>query len=107
MSGFENDGQTVLRNMLFGRWAAKAMGLSEADASAYSNALAQDTFDPQRNDVFSKVRGDFDAAGVSIPDDEILRVMTNLMIDAGKLMPTSSGGSTDGAAAMLKRHLTR
>lgn len=107
MSQFEDDGQTVLRNMLLGRWAAKALGMSQAAAGDYSKALAEDTFDPQRSDVFSKVRADFNAAGVSISDEEILRTMTDLMIEAGKLMPTTRGGSMDGAAALLKRNLAK
>jgi hypothetical protein len=107
MSDFENDEQTVLRNMLLGRWAAKILGMSDDDAKAYSEALGDDTFDPKRSDVFSKVRADFEAADVSISDGEILRVMTDLMIEAGKSMPTKRRGSVDGAAVFLKRNLSK
>jgi hypothetical protein len=34
------------------------------DAEAYSNALAVGTLDPERSDVLSTIRKDFDAAGV-------------------------------------------
>jgi hypothetical protein len=96
---------TILRNMLLGRWAAEKLGITGRDAEAYSDALARDTVDPQRKDVFSKIRKDFDAGGVVQSDEQILRVMTELMLKAGKLMPTARGGSPDAAAVMLARNL--
>ena len=63
------------------------MGLTGRDAEAYSDALARGTVDPERSDVFSKIRKDFDAAGVAQSDEQILRVMTELMLKAGNQMP--------------------
>jgi hypothetical protein len=96
---------TILRNMLLGRWAAEKVGITGRDAEAYSAALARGTVDPQRRDVFSKIRKDFDAAGVAESDARILSVMTELMLKAGNLMPTARGGSSDAAAVMLARKL--
>ena len=50
---------------------------------------------------------DFDAAGVAQSDEQILRVMTELMIKAGRLMSVERGGSGDAAAVMLARNLMK
>ena len=97
--------KTILRNKLLGRWAAEKLGITGRDADAYSDALARGTVDPERSDVFSKIRKDFDAAGVAQSDEQILRVMTELMLKAGNLMPATRGGSPDAAAVMLARNL--
>lgn len=97
--------KTMLRNKLLGRWAAEKLGLKGRDAEAYADALARATVDPARNDVFSRIRTDFDAAGVAQSDEQILSVMNELMLKAGNLMPTTRGGSADAAAVMLARKL--
>ena len=56
--------KTVRRNKLLGMWAAEKLGITGRDAEAYSAALAVGTLDPERSDVLSKIRKDFDAAGV-------------------------------------------
>ena len=105
MTSSDDIQRTILRNMLLGRWAAEKLGITGRDADAYSDALARGTVDPQRSDVFSKIRKDFDAAGVAQSDEQILRVMTEFMLKAGNLMPTAQGGSPDAAAVVLGRHL--
>ena len=97
--------KTIIRNKLLGRWAAEKLAITGRDADAYSDALARGTVDPERSDVFSKIRKDFDAAGVAQSDEQILRAMTELMLKAGNLMPTTRGGSPDAAAVMLARNL--
>ncbi|MBB3018752.1 hypothetical protein FHR70_001806 [Microvirga lupini] len=97
--------RTMLRNKLLGRWAAGKLGLTGRDAEAYSDALARGAVDPERSDVFSKIRKDFDAAGVPESDERILHVMTELMLKAGNLMPTARGDALDGAAVALARNL--
>jgi hypothetical protein len=42
-------------------WAAEKLGITGRDAEAYSDALAVGTLDPERSDVLSKIRKDFDA----------------------------------------------
>jgi hypothetical protein len=105
MTSVDEVGKTILRNKLLGRWAAEKLGITGRAADAYSDALARGTVDPERSDVFSKIRKDFDAAGVTQSDEQILRIMTELMLKAGNHMPTARGGSPDGAAVMLARNL--
>ena len=97
--------RTMLRNKLLGRWAAEKLGLTGQEAETYSDALARGTRDPERSDVFSKIRNDFDAAGVAQSDEQILRVMTELMIQAGNQMQAARKGPLDAAAVMLARNL--
>jgi hypothetical protein len=99
------DDVTILRNMLLGRWAAEKLGMTGRDAEAYSEALAAGPLDLERGDVFGKVRRDFDAAGVTQSDEQILRVMTELLLQAGNRMPTARGDSLNGAMVMLARNL--
>ena len=106
MTSFDDVGRTTLRNLLLGRWAAEKLGLTGQEADAYSDALARGTRDPERSDVFSKVRKDFDAAGVAQSDEQILRVMTELTLQAGNQMQKRRGGSPDAAAVLLARKLT-
>lgn len=106
MTSSDDVERTILRNKLLGRWAAGKLGMAGRDAEAYSDALARDAVDPERSDVFSKIRKDFDAAGAAQSDEEILRVMTELTLKAGNLMPTAQGGSPDAAAVLLARNLT-
>jgi hypothetical protein len=105
MTSSDDVARTILRNKLLGRWAAEKLGITGRDADAYSDALAMGTRDPERSDVFSKIRKDFDAAGVAQSDEQILRVMTDLMLKAGNYMPVTRGGSLDAAAVMLARNL--
>jgi hypothetical protein len=97
--------KTILRNKLLGRWAAEQLGMTGRDADAYSDALARGTVDLKRSDVFSKIRKDFDAAGVAHSDDQILHMMSELMLKAGSQMPGTPGNSLDGAAVTLARNL--
>src|SRR5262244_443617 len=106
MVSFDDDlRKTIRRNKLLGVWAAEKLGLVGADADAYSDALAMDTIDPERSDVFSKIRKDFDAAGVVQSSEQILRVMNELFLKAENQMPTTRGGALDAAAVVLARNL--
>ena len=75
------------------------------DAEAYSDALAVGTLDPGRSDVLSKIRKDFEAAGVVQSDAQILRVMNELTLKAGSQMPGTRGGAADALTVMLARKL--
>jgi hypothetical protein len=107
MSSFDDLKQTIRRNKLLGIWAAEKMGLTGKDVATYSNALALGTLDCEQGDVLSKIRKDFDAAGVVQSDEEILCVMHNLMTQAGDQTPETQGGAADAAAVMLARKLKR
>lgn len=106
MTSLDDLKRTVRRNKLLGMWAAGKLGLAGAHADAYANDLAVGTLDPECSDVFSKVRKDFDAAGVVQSDAQILGVMEELMLQAAKQMPSTQGGFPDADAVMLKRNIT-
>jgi hypothetical protein len=97
--------KAIRRNKLLGMWAAEKLGITGRDAEAYSDALAVGTLDPERSDVFSKIRKDFDAAGVVQSDEQIVQVMNELMLKAGNQVPATAGGALDAAALMLARKL--
>jgi hypothetical protein len=105
MAGLDNWKKTVRRNKLLGMWAAEKLGITGRDAEAYSDALAVGTLDPERSDVLSKIRKDFDAAGVVQSDEQILSVMNELILQAGSQAPGTPGGATDALAVMLAQKI--
>lgn len=71
------------RNKLLGMWAAGKMGLSGADAEAYAKEVVLADFEEAGdNDVFRKVRADFDAKQVAVSDQDIRAAMNELMAQA-------------------------
>ena len=105
MTSFDDVRRMTLRNMLLGRWAAEKLGITGRDADDYSDALARCALDPERGDVFTKIRKDFDAAGVAQSDEQILSEINELTIKAGNQLAGMREGSLDAAAVMLKRNL--
>ncbi|MGA8691561.1 MAG: DUF1476 domain-containing protein [Methyloceanibacter sp.] len=74
---------TARRNKLLGLWAAEKMGLTDDAAQAYAREVVKaDLLEPGEEDVFLKVRGDFDAKGVAESDHQIRRMMGELMSEA-------------------------
>lgn len=69
------------RNKLAGLWAAGLLGKSDPDAYAKEVVVA-DFEEAGDEDVFRKLRGDFDAAGVSVSDQEIRTKMIDLLAQA-------------------------
>jgi hypothetical protein len=68
------------RNRMLGLWAAGLLGKSGADADAYAKeVIAAEFQEAGDDDVFRKVRADFDAAGVAQSDHQIRRTMDELM----------------------------
>jgi len=71
------------RNRLLGLWAAEKLGLAGTDADSYAKAVVMADFEePGDNDVFKKIRTDFDAKGVTQSDQQIRRTMDELMAKA-------------------------
>ena len=71
---------TARRNKLLGLWAAGLLGRSGEEAEAYAREVVKSDFaEAGDEDVFRKVRGDFDAAGVTQSDHQIRRQMEELM----------------------------
>jgi len=74
---------TARRNKLLGAWAAEKLGKSGADADAYAKEVVISDFEEAGDDdVFRKIRSDFDAASVSVSDHQIRRTMDELMSTA-------------------------
>ena len=68
------------RNKLLGLWAAEKMGITGPDAETYAKEVVVADFEEAGDDdVFRKVRKDFDAKGVSQSDQDIRKAMVDLM----------------------------
>src|SRR6188472_2205405 len=71
------------RNKLLGLWAAEKLGKSGDDAQAYAREVVRaDMQEAGDEDVFLKIRSDFDAAGVVQSDHQIRRTMDDLVVEA-------------------------
>jgi hypothetical protein len=71
---------TARRNRLLGLWAAEQMGVTGEAAQAYAREVIKaDIVARGEDDLFSKIRADFDAKGVSQSDHQIRRQMADLM----------------------------
>ena len=71
------------RNKMLGLWAAEKLGKSGDDAEAYAKeVIIADIEEAGDEDVFRKVRKDFDDAGVDQSDHQIRRTMDEMMAEA-------------------------
>ena len=73
---------TARRNKLLGLWAAEKLGLSGAEADAYAKEIVAANLEQSGDNVFGKLRRDFDAKGVAQSDHQIRRTMDELMAKA-------------------------
>jgi len=81
------------RNKLLGLWAAEKMGLSGDEAQAYAREVVKaDLEEPGEEDVFRKIRGDFDAKGVDQSDHQIRRAMADLLAEAVRQIEVEAKG---------------
>jgi hypothetical protein len=68
------------RDRLLALWAAAQIGKTGAAAEAYVNeVIVADLEEPGDEDVFRKIRRDFDSAGVVMSDQQIHQKMRELM----------------------------
>jgi hypothetical protein len=68
---------------MLGLWAAQKLGLSGAEADEYAKAIVLADFEePGDDDVFRRIRKDFDAKGITDSDHQIRRTMSELMAKA-------------------------
>ena len=80
---------TARRNKLLGLWAAEKLGLAGDEAQAYAREIVKaDLAEPGEEDVFRKVRSDFDAKGIAESDHQIRRMMSELMAAAVNQLET-------------------
>ena len=71
------------RNKLLGLWAAELIGKSGDAVEEYVRDVVRSDFEePGDEDVFRKVRGDLDAAGVTMSDEDLRDKMIDLMNQA-------------------------
>jgi hypothetical protein len=71
------------RNKLLGLWAAQKLGLAGDAAEAYAKEIVIVDFEePGDDDVFARIRKDFDAKGVAQSDHQIRRTIDELMAKA-------------------------
>lgn len=68
------------RNRMLGRWAAEKLGLSGEEAEAYAKSVVMaDLAEPGDEDVYRKVKGDFEARNVDVSEHQLRREMAELM----------------------------
>jgi hypothetical protein len=74
---------TARRNRLLGEWAARQMGLTDAEAESYAKDVVRADFEEAgEHDVIRKILGDLTAAGVDIDEEKVLDAMRNKEVDA-------------------------
>jgi hypothetical protein len=71
------------RNRLLGQWAARQMGLSEAEAESYAKDVVRADFEEAGDqDVIRKVVGDLTSAGVDCDEEKVREALRNKEIEA-------------------------
>jgi len=71
------------RNRLLGQWAAKKMGLTEAEADAYARDVIRADFEEAGDDdVIRKLLGDLISAGVEIDETAIRQALEHKTVEA-------------------------
>ncbi|MBX9589145.1 MAG: DUF1476 domain-containing protein [Hyphomonadaceae bacterium] len=71
------------RNKLIGEWAAGKLGLSGSAVEDYIKAVRKaDLASKGDQDVFQKIRADFDAKAVGVPDAELHKAMAEFLAKA-------------------------
>jgi hypothetical protein len=71
------------RNRLLGEWAARQMGLSDAEADSYAKDVVRSDFEEAGDhDVVRKVLGDLTAAGIETDEASVQEALRNKEIEA-------------------------
>ncbi|MEO8547167.1 MAG: DUF1476 domain-containing protein [Sphingomicrobium sp.] len=71
------------RNRLLGAWAARQMGLSEAEADAYAKDVIRADFEEAgEEDVVRKLLGDLTAAGIETDEAKIREALAHKEVEA-------------------------
>jgi hypothetical protein len=74
---------TARRNRLLGEWAARQMGLTEAEAEAYAKDVIRSDFEEAGDhDVIRKVLGDLTAAGADCDEEQVREAMKHKEVEA-------------------------
>ena len=71
------------RNRLLGQWAARLMGLSDAEADAYAKDVIRSDFEEAGDeDVIRKVIGDLTSAGVDCDEAKVREAIAHKEAEA-------------------------
>ena len=71
---------TARRNKLLGQWAAGLMGMEGEAVDAYARTVIEADFEEAGDDdVYRKVKGDLDGAGVEQSEHQVRRQMEDLL----------------------------
>ena len=80
------------RNRLLGMWAAKKMGLTEAEAESYAKDVIRADFEEAGDDdVVRKVLGDLTSAGVDIDEAAIREALEHKTVEARRQFIEAQG----------------
>ena len=80
------------RNRLLGQWAAKKMGLTEAEADAYARDVIRAYFEEAGDDdVIRKLLGDLTSAGVEIEESAIRQALDHKTVEARRYFIEAQG----------------
>jgi hypothetical protein len=80
------------RNRLLGHWAAKKMGLTEAEADAYARDVIRADFEEAGDeDVIRKLLGDLTSAGVEIDEGSIRQALEHKTVEARRQFIEAQG----------------
>ena len=83
---------TARRNRLLGHWAAKKMGLTEAEAEAYAKDVIRADFEEAGDeDVIRKLLGDLTSAGIDIDDGAIRQALEHKTVEARRHFMEAQG----------------
>ncbi|MBS7542717.1 DUF1476 domain-containing protein [Ancylobacter oerskovii] len=71
------------RNRALGLWAAQKLGLSAEEATTYAQSLIEaDLGEAGDEDVYAKLKADFEAKGLDISEHRIRRTMEDLLAES-------------------------
>ena len=80
------------RNRLLGEWAARLMGLSEAETDAYAKEVIRADFEEAGDeDVIRKLLGDLTGAQIDIDEDKIREALAHKTVEAKRQLMESQG----------------
>jgi hypothetical protein len=78
------------RNRLLGAWAARLMGLTEAEADAYAKDVIRADFEEAGDeDVVRKLLGDLTSAGVDCDETRIREALEHKTVEARRQLMQS------------------
>jgi hypothetical protein len=82
---------TARRNRLLGEWAARMMGLNQAEAESYAKDVIRADFEEAGDeDVVRKLLGDLTSAGVECDEAKIREALGHKLVEAKRQLIEST-----------------